>query len=78
MILLDNFQYIAEDGVLTNSQATERILIFDEKVDINRRNVTLQLDIDTRIPLLSEDGKYFALIDLRDLPVVTLLVIIVT
>lgn len=70
MILLDNFQYIAEDGVLTNSQATERILIFDEKVDIHRRNVTLQLDIDTRVPLLSEDGKYFALIDLRDLPVV--------
>lgn len=70
MILLDNFQYIAEDGVLTNSQATERILIFDEKVDIHRRNVTLQLDTDTRIPLLSEDGKYFALIDLRDLPVV--------
>lgn len=56
--------------MLTNSQATERILIFDEKVDIQRRNVTLQLDIDTRIPLLSEDGKYFALIDLRDLPVV--------
>lgn len=70
MILLDNFQYIAEDGVLTNSQATERIVIFDEKVDIHRRNVTLQLDIDTRVPLLSEDGKYFALINLRDLPVV--------
>lgn len=70
MILLDNFQYIAEDGVLTNAQATERILIFDEKVDIHRRNVTLQLDVDTRVPLLSEDGKYFALIDLRDLPVV--------
>lgn len=45
-------------------------MIFDEKVDLPRRNVTLQLDIDTRIPLLSEDGKFFALIDLRELPVV--------
>lgn len=70
MILIDNFQYIAEDGVLTNPQATERIVIFDEKVEVNRRNVTLQLDVDTRIPLLSEEGKYFALVDLRELPVV--------
>lgn len=70
MILLNNFQYIAEDGVLTNPQATERVVIFDEKTEVVRRNVTLQLDPDTRIPLLSEDGKFFALVDLRDLPVV--------
>lgn len=70
MILVSNFQYIAEDGVLTNPQATERVLIFDEKTELNRRNITLQMDTDTRIPLLSEEGKYFALIDLRELPVV--------